>query len=398
MTQVRRARRTRVLRVIARMNIGGPAYHVSLLSGLLDPERYETLLVTGRVGPGEASMEDLARQYGAHVWHMPTLGPEIDVRADAHALRQLTTLTRRFCPEVVHTHTAKAGMIGRVAARTALGRRPVVVHTFHGHVLEGYFGPARSGVYRGLEKGLARLSDALVGVSRATVDDLVRLGVASHDKFRVIPLGLDLADFLAIDPSPGGPVRHEIGASNQDVVLLFMGRLAPIKRTDLLVRAVATARRRGAPVQLLVAGDGTERATVERLAADLGVSSAIRVLGYRRDLTALVRAADIGVLSSDNEGTPVSLIETAAGARPVVATRVGGVPEVVVEGTGILVAPQDHEAFADALVRLAADPEARRRMGTAARSHVARRHTVGRLIDDIDALYSDLLATRTPRL
>jgi glycosyltransferase involved in cell wall biosynthesis len=171
---------------------------VSLLSGRLDPERYETLLVAGRPGPGEGSFEGLARHYGARLELLPSLSPAIDPGADLRALAALRSIVRRFRPDVVHTHTAKAGALGRTSALLAGRPRPLIVHTYHGHVLEGYFGPLVTAGYRAVERGLARYSDRLVGVSEATVDDLVRLGIAPRSSFSVIPLGLDLDRFLGI--------------------------------------------------------------------------------------------------------------------------------------------------------------------------------------------------------
>src|SRR4051794_24109625 len=183
--------------------MGGPAHHVSLLSGRLDPSRYETLLLHGDLGPGEDSLEDLVRQRHKNVAVVPGLGPELRPWQDLRALLALIRVIRRFRPDIVHTHTAKAGMIGRLAAALARPRPRVVVHTYHGHVLEGYFGAATNAFYRALERFLGRLSDALVGVSQATVDDLVRLRIAPPAKFRVIPVGLDLEPFVSADPSAG---------------------------------------------------------------------------------------------------------------------------------------------------------------------------------------------------
>src|SRR6478735_7755654 len=162
--------RIRVMRVIARLNMGGPAHHVGFLSGLLDPERYETVLLHGDVGAGEAALSSTADRYGVRRETVPGLRPEL------RALVALVRAVRRFRPDIVHTHTAKAGMLGRLAA-LAMRPRPIIVHTYHGHVLEGYFGRLLNAFYRALERGLARVSDALIGVSSATVDDLVRLRI-----------------------------------------------------------------------------------------------------------------------------------------------------------------------------------------------------------------------------
>ena len=390
------SKRIRVLRVIARMNVGGPAYHVALLSGGLDPSRYETLLVTGRPGPDEGSFEELAYQHGARLASVPSLSPAIDPPADVRALIALRRIVRRFRPHIVHTHTAKAGALGRAAALTARAGRPLIVHTYHGHVLEGYFGRAVSVGYRATERGLARYSDRLVGVSQSTVDDLVRLGVAPRERFAVVPLGLELGRFLSLDPVPEPRTRAELEIGDDEVVALYAGRLVPIKNVALLLRAVARARAAGAVVRLLVLGDGRLRPALEARARGLGIAGAVTFFGNRTDVVPYLAAADVAVLSSANEGTPVALIEAAAAARPLVATRVGGVPDVVAEGTGRLVPAGDEASLTAALVELAGDADVRRSMGERAREHVRSRYAAERLLADIDRLYGGLLATRRP--
>jgi glycosyltransferase involved in cell wall biosynthesis len=370
--------------VIARMNIGGPAYQVALLGGRLDQDRYETVLVAGRPGPGEGSFEDLARRYGADLTLMPSLSPEIKPRADARALRELRKIVRSFRPHIVDTHTAKAGALGRVAALLPGGRRPLIVHTYHGHVLEGYFGPVATAAYRSVERRLAPFTDCLVGVSQATVDDLVRLRVAPRERFTVVPLGIELDRFLSLQPRPAQPAG--------EVVALYAGRLVPIKRVDLLLRALARARRSGAPIRLVVLGDGELRAGLERLAGELGIAAAVDFLGYREDVVPHLADADIAVLTSANEGTPVALIEAGAAGRPLVATRVGGVSDVVAPGTGRLAASGDEEGIAAALVELAADRALRLEMGARARARISHRYGADRLLADVDRLYQGLLS------
>ena len=366
-----------------------------MLSGRrMDPERFETLLIHGSVPDGEGSMEERADAEGARHVMLPELSAAIDPLKDAIAGRRLAGIVRSFRPHIVHTHTAKAGFLGRAAALT-VRPRPAIVHTFHGHVLEGYFGPAKSRLYRDLERLLARRSDVLIGVSQATVDDLVRLGVAPADRFRVVPLGLDLSRFEVLSPQPGGSVRNELDLGPDDVLALFVGRLVPIKRVDVLLRAFAIARDSGAArLRLAIVGDGELRQELEKLAADLGVASEVTFLGYRRDLPELAAAADLAVLSSDNEGTPVSLIETGAAARPAVATDVGGVRAVVTETSGRLAPAGDSQALGQALAELAADAELRGQMGAAARAHVTSRFSIERLLGDLSALYEELAASR----
>jgi glycosyltransferase involved in cell wall biosynthesis len=281
-----------------------------------------------------------------------------------------------------------------VAARLALGPRPILLHTYHGHVLSGYFGPAKTAAWRAIERTLAATTDRLVGVSQATVDELVDMGIAPPERFVTIPVGLELDEFLTSERADGAAFRDEVGAGPDDVLALFAGRLAPIKRVDLLLEAVAAARRDGARLRLAVVGDGELRPALEARCQALGLVDAVAFCGFRADIAAIASGADLAVLSSDNEGTPVALIEAAAAARPAVSTRVGGVHDVVLPQTGILVPAGDAAALGRALATIAADRDLRRRMGAAARAHVEHRFSADRLIRDIDELYGELLARR----
>jgi UDP-N-acetylmuramyl pentapeptide phosphotransferase/UDP-N-acetylglucosamine-1-phosphate transferase/glycosyltransferase involved in cell wall biosynthesis len=386
-------RPVRILRVITRMNVGGPAYHVSLLSGRLDPTRYDTLLVSGKVGRSEGSFERLAEEYGARLETVNALGPQIRPLADLHAFTALVGIVRRFRPDIVHTHTAKAGLLGRAAALFVPRRRPIIVHTYHGHVLEGYFGRLQTAFYRILERAIARCTDCLVGVSQATVDDLVRLGVAPPNRFRVISLGLELDRFKRANGGDRKRFRSEVGVKDDELLLAYVGRLVPIKRVDRAIRAVAQARAAGAPVRLAVVGDGHLRRELEQLAESLQLDGHVRFLGYRSALEEVTAGCDAALLTSDNEGTPVALIEAAATGRPAVATAVGGVPEVI-HDAGLLVAAGDDQGLAASIMQFAERPELRDEMGRRARTRVLERFTSERLLSDIEALYDELLSKR----
>ena len=384
--------RLRVLQVIGRLNMGGPAHIAALLSGRrFDPDRYETLLVHGSLAPGEESLAGLAEEEGATMHHLPELQQPVQPLRDAQALAKLIRLVRGFRPHVVHTHTAKAGFLGRQAA-LALRPRPALVHTYHGHVLEGYFGASKSRLYLEMERALARVSDCLIGVSQATVDDLVRLGVAPRSKFRVLPLGLDLDRLAELPGELRAASRAELGIGDGEILLVFVGRIVPIKRLDLLLEALAEARKADPRLRLAIVGDGAERPQLERQAAELGIGGDVRFLGYRRELRPVFAAADLAVLSSDNEGTPVSLIEAAAAGLPAVSTDVGGVREVVSEATGILTPQGDAPALARALVEMSSDAPRRERYGEAARRHAIHSYGAKRLLTDVDTLYRELLA------
>jgi glycosyltransferase involved in cell wall biosynthesis len=387
-------RRVRVLQVIGRLNMGGPAHVAALLSGRrFDSARYEKLLVYGTVAPGEASLAGLAEEEGATMRFLPELQQPVQPVRDGRALLKLIRIARDFRPHIVHTHTAKAGFIGRQAA-LAVRPRPAIVHTYHGHVLEGYFGPVKARLYLELERALGRVSDRLLGVSQATVDDLVRLGVAPRERFRVMPLGLDLQPLTEVDEALRASSRNELGIDPGEVLLIFVGRVVPIKRLDVLLRAVAKARAGDRRIRLALVGDGEERPGLERQAAELGIERDVLFLGYRRELGPLFAAADVAVLSSDNEGTPVSLIEAAAAGLPAVATDVGGVREVVSEETGIVVPSEDAVGLADGILCMAGDAEYRERCGRAARERAVGRYGAERLLGDTDALYRELLAAR----
>ena len=375
--------------------MGGPAHQAALLSGRrFFPDRYETLLVHGSLAPGEESLAHLAVEEGATLVHMPALMQPVQPANDALALTRLRRIVRRFRPDIVHTHTAKAGFIGRQAAILSGSRRPLLAHTFHGHVLEGYFGSAKSALYRHLERRLGRRTDALIGVSQATVDDLVRLGIAPADRFRVVPLGLDLSRLAAIDRAARERARAELGVASGEIVCTFIGRIAPVKRVDVLLDSFAAAYAADSRLRLWIVGDGEERPRLEERAASLGLSGVVRFHGYRRDLVPIWAASDIAVLSSRNEGTPVALIEAAAAGLPAVSTDVGGVKEALAPEAAVIVPAAEPAGLAAGLIELAADDAARERRGTIARDHALARFNADRLLADVDDLYGELLRAR----
>ena len=386
----------RVLRVIARMNLGGPALHVNLLSSRLDARRFQTLLIRGQTGDGEESLNGPVSGPHWQVRTVPSLSSAIRPWRDLLSLIELVRLARGFEPDVVHTHTAKAGMLGRLTALFSRRPRPVVVHTFHGHVLRGYFGPLLTGFYRAVERGLARISDQLICVSAQNMEELIGLGVGRRRQFRVIPVGLDL-ESMAPPSAMAHALRDELRISADDVIATFVGRLVPIKRVDRLLQATALARAWGVPVQLVVVGDGELRSDLETLARELRIEAVVHFLGYRAEVGSIVAASDIAVLSSDNEGTPVSLIHAGAVGVPSVATAVGGVSEVVLQDGGVLVERDDIEGFARGLRRLAEDPALREQLGKRAREHVLASFAAERLVVDMQCLYEELLLNRQLR-
>jgi glycosyltransferase involved in cell wall biosynthesis len=362
---------------------------VILLTAGLKDRGYETKLVVGQESPREGNLFDLAARKDVACVAMPGLGREVLPWRDLRALVGLYRLMRSFRPHIVHTHTAKAGMLGRLAARAA--GVPVVVHTFHGHVLRGYFGSLTTAFYRTVERWLGASSDVLVAVSDAVKRDLVALGIAPDAKIRVIPLGLDLEPLaLAL---PRGSLRGEAGVAENAPLVGIVGRLAPIKDVATFLRAAAEVRAAIPTARFAVVGDGEERGRLEAERARLGLADSVFFHGWRRDMAAVYGDLDVVVNCSRNEGTPVALIEALAAARPVVATRVGGTPDLLGDGRrGLLVPPGDPDALAAGMLDAlrGSDPvRARAREGQA---YVLAHHSSRRLIDDVDALYRELLS------
>ena len=383
----------RVLRVIARLNMGGPALHVTYLARGLASRGYETTLIAGDVARGEESMAFVADRAGVEVVRLPGLSRELSPIRDAVAAWRVARIIRRVRPDIVHTHTAKAGAVGRMAALLAGTRRPVVVHTFHGHVLRGYFGRAGTLLFRAIETALARATDRLIAVSPEVRDELVALHVAPRGKFSIVRLGIELEPRVRFEGDPA-EVRRRHGIPAEKFVVGWFGRMTAVKRTDDLLTMLAGVRERGIDALLLLVGDGDDRERLEQRAHDLGLARSCLFVGYQEDVAPWYAVCDTVVLTSASEGTPVTIIEALAAGRPVVATRVGGVPDVVDEGeTGFLVRPGDTHALAERIQILARDPERRAAMGAAGRERTLSRYAVERLVDDMDALYRELLAT-----
>jgi glycosyltransferase involved in cell wall biosynthesis len=279
----------RVLRVIARLNVGGPALHVTYLAQGLADRGYETTLVAGDVARGEESMAFVAERAGVAIEPLPGLSRELSPLRDAAAAWRLARIIRALRPDVVHTHTAKAGAVGRAAALLA-GRRAVVVHTFHGHVLRGYFGRTGTLVFRTIETALARVTDRLVAVSPEVRDELVSLGVAPATKFSVIRLGIELEPRVAFEGDPV-EVRRRLGIGADRFVVGWFGRMTAVKRTDDLLAAVAALRERGVDALLLLVGDGNDRERMEERAHELGLARSCPSSATRRTSRRGMRSA-----------------------------------------------------------------------------------------------------------
>jgi glycosyltransferase involved in cell wall biosynthesis len=376
--------RLRVMRVIARMNVGGPAVQVSGLMRHLPHDEFDQRLYTGWCADDEADyLETQAPDVDAT--RIDGLGRAIRPGEDALALGSLVRAMREFRPHIVHTHTAKAGVLGRAAAKAA-GVGSASVHTFHGHLLHGYFSPAKTKAVIGIERLLARSTDRLVAVGAQVRDDLLAAGIGRPDQYSIIPPGLELLGALSQQEA-----RRALGIRPGGPTVAFIGRLTSIKRPDRFVEVVRRVAEACPDVQFIVAGEGVESGVVRSAAESLP----IRMLGWRSDVENVLAASDAVLLTSDNEGTPLSLIQAALSGLPVVASDVGSVSDVVVAGQTGWLAPADDFALAAATAEMLADPAEARRRGLAAKERADRLYGVQRLGDDHARLYREIAATHS---
>lgn len=379
----------RIVHAIARLNVGGAALSVLELAAGQQRRGHDVLVVAGQIPPGEASMEHIADELGVPYLHLGSLQRELSPTGDLMTIRALRRLLRERRPDVLHTHTAKAGTTGRIAALVSGSARPhAVVHTFHGHVLHGYFDPVRERLFRLVERALAHGSDRIVAVSNEVRDDLLALHIAPPAKIAVVPYGFDLDSRTRTDDETRSRKRAEAGVDDGGFVVGWAGRLTAIKQPLDLVRTVAQVD--GAV--LVLAGDGELRTDLADLAHELGISDRVRVLGYVDDIAGWYAAFDAFLLTSLNEGTPVVAIEAQAAGVPVVATDAGGTRTVVEDGiTGFVVPIGDIAALAERLCRLRDDHALHERLASRGRERMRERFSVERMVDDVERLYEELL-------
>jgi glycosyltransferase involved in cell wall biosynthesis len=374
----------RVLRIIDRLNVGGPALQATVLSEGLDPAHFDQRLLAGAIDPDEGDYVSL-RAPDLPVERIAGLGRAPHLGNDAEALWHISRAIRDFRPHIVHTHKAKAGVLGRVAAWTH--RCPATVHHFHGHLLSGYFSPSKTKVVAGIERALARPTTALVAVGAQVRDELLAAGIGRREQYSIVPPGVLL---------PAAPdrrtAREALGLPVDAPVICFVGRLTQVKRPERFVDMAIAVSRRHPTAEFLIAGKGELLDSLRDRARPL--EGRCRFLGWRGDVATVYAASDLVVLTSDNEGMPVSLIEAASVGTPAVTTRVGSAPEVVLDGVTGFVTTTDVEALAHATVDLLENDELRARMGVAAALRAQRDFSAARLVADIGGLYERIAAER----
>lgn len=379
-----------VIQILARLNIGGPAVYTILLTKLLDPSRYATTLVTGTVSPSEGDMSYLADEQGVTPLFIPELGREIRWQDDLIAFWKIFRLLRKIRPAIVHTHTAKAGMLGRLAAK--LAGVPILVHTFHGHVFHSYFSPRKTQMFLAIERFLARFTDVIITLSPKQREEILGYGIGNPDNVRAIGLGLQLQPFVDCAGLRGG-LRRELGVNEDAPLIGIIARLVPVKGHLYFLEAAQIVLRAFPNARFLIVGDGELRPELERQADALGIRRSVDFLGFRRDLAQIYADLDVVALSSLNEGLPVTLIEGMAAGKPVAASNVGGVGDLVQHGqSGLLTPPKDSRALAEGICDLLRrSPEERRRMGEIGRARVYPKYHITTLAQQIETVYESLL-------
>ena len=401
----------KILRIIARLNVGGPARHVVWLTEGLQAYGCDTLLVAGVVPPGEDDMSYVAAASGVQPFTLPQMSREISIK-DALTIWKLFRLMRSEQPDIVHTHTAKAGTVGRVAGmmyRALPTRRCRFVHTYHGHVFHSYYGKFKTSLFLAIEKFLARFAtDRIVVISeqqRREINEVFQVG--RRNQFVVIPLGIDLSAYASWR-GRRSHMRSELKLNDGDVLIGIVGRVTEIKNHRMFLEAAAILKRTFMKARFVIIGDGNLRSDLEAQAKSLGLESDVLFPGTRNDPEDFYPALDIVALTSLNEGTPLTLIEAMANARPVVATSVGGVidllgaprsidevkeqaPGYQICQRGVSVASGDAEGFAHGLARLIADPALRDELGQNGFEFVTRNYAKERLLSDMAALYRELI-------
>ena len=375
------AAQLKVMQIIARMNVGGPAVIVAELMRGLDKSRFDQILVTGYCDENEADyLETVATDINAV--RIAGLGRSVSFLADFKAFFGLVSLIRRFKPDVIHTHTAKAGVLGRLASLLA-GRGAVRIHTFHGHLLHGYFNNVTTKIVILIEKFFAARTSILIAIGSKVRDELIAAGIGKAEKYRVFFPGLPAPKTLSKSDA-----QRALGLTSEVLYCTFVGRLTQIKRPDRLLDVAAECKKRGLNLHFLVAGEGElfESAKARSLQDQLQVT----FLGWRKDIDQIFAASDMAILTSDNEGIPLTLIQAAQSALPIVATSVGSISDIVInESTGYLT-DSTAESLADAIEKLVRDSQLRTLMGEAGKARTAQYFSLARMLKDHSDLYSSL--------
>jgi len=377
----------RLMRIIARMNVGGPAIQISGIEQNLNESIFEHLLVTGHCDETEIDYL-IENEINLKVKKIPGLGKKVSFMGDLRALILIRNMIQQFNPDIVHTHTAKAGLLGRLAVLSTK-KNVLLVHTFHGHLLHGYFSSIVTSVIVLIEKILASKTDILISVGKRVRDELLRVGIGIENQYRIVNPGLTIA------PLPSRDLALSKYGLNPDYrYISCLGRLVRVKRPDRLLEIAAWLKINYPDVRIIIAGDGPLRKEIEQEAEKSALP--IEFVGWVLDIESILALSELMILTSDNEGTPLSLIQAQMAGLPVVATDVGSVSEIVLnEETGFVV-PTDTESINEAINELLIDREKARIMGQRAQVRALELYSVERLVRDHEKIYLNLIKSVQP--
>ena len=392
----------KVLHIITRLIKGGAQENTLLTVVNLDKKRYETALVSGPSTGSEGEIESKALRLGVDLTIIPELVREVSPIIDLKALYKLCRFIKKGKYDIVHTHSSKAGIVGRLAGE--LAGVPIIIHSPHSHIFYGYYGKFLSIVFVWIEKIFALFTDRIFTLTSIGKREHIEYGVGPPSKFTVVHSGVPLEPFLnvkvnknqsQIAKQDANHKRQEFGLNENDIVCIFVSRLVPVKGHQYLISAIPEVLENVPSAKLVLVGDGELRDELEQRALNLGVKDSVIFTGLRHDVPELLAMSDLFVLSSINEGMGRVLVEAMAVGLPVVATRVGGVPDVVVDGeTGILVPSENSKALASAIVKLLKDENMRQRMGEAGRRRVNPAFGVEAMVRKIESVYEELIAQK----
>jgi len=392
---------TRVLRIINRFNLGGPTYNAAYLTKYLD-SKYETLLVGGAKDPTEANSDFIVHNLGIKPVIVPEMQRAISIQQDWIAYHKIKKIIKDFNPDIVHTHASKAGALGRLAAHhTGV---PVILHTFHGHVFDAYFGSAQANVYKMVERVMAKYSTQIIAISEQQKDDLVnKYRICPAEKVEIIKLGFDLSKFQDNQEEKRTYFRQKYQIDDDEIAIAITGRLVPIKNHSMFVDVVKRVLiQTNKKVRFFIVGDGEERLNIEHKLMDNNIAfcdalkeitpKPVTFTSWQKDVDVVNAGVDVVVLTSLSEGTPVSLIEAQASNKPIVTTNVGGISNIVLpDKTALLAETDDSETFANHLLSIIENQQLRFEMSQYGWDFVRDKFHYTRLVNEMDALYTKLL-------
>nr|WP_299206745.1 glycosyltransferase [uncultured Brumimicrobium sp.] len=386
-------RKIKVVRIINRFNIGGPTFNATFLTKFLGDD-FETTLIGGVPDEGEKDSLHILKEYGVEPIVIPDIQRNLSLSNDYKAYKKIKRILQEIQPDIVHTHASKAGFLGRAAAISL--NIPVVVHTFHGHVFHSYFGPLKTGLFKQIERYLARKSTGIIAISALQKKELVEVHkIAPANKVQVIPLGFDLKKFSEDTDAKRKQIRQEYGLKDDEVAIAIVGRLAPVKDHDYFLQVIENVlSSTEVPIRVFIVGDGSEKEHIQQKVAAINQKhpGSIIMTSWIFDISTFNQGMDIVCLTSRNEGTPVSIIEAQASGLSVVATDVGGVRDILADGqAGFVIKRENIETYIDKLRLLIEDPSLRNKFANFGKQSVMDKFSYHRLVKDMSSYYKTLL-------